>query len=136
MKRKMSELFSISKRDSKYFNDKEDFIELVSCPIEGTNCKDHRKLINKSMLESRRHLLDKDYSQSIQELKNAFNNTAELDQSACFQCAKLFRSTITQSVEVIHEDLQKMSSGIFGSKHYQSSYLMAASVLSEFKKEC
>jgi hypothetical protein len=134
MKVKISELFSISKRDSRYFNDKEEFIELVSCPIEGTICQNHRAQINKSMIESRRYLLDKDYPQSIKELKIAFNNTADLDQSSCLQCAKLFRSTITKSMEVIHKDLHQMSTGIFGVKRYKPSFELASNVLKEFKE--
>jgi len=130
----MKKLFSISENEGMYFDDKHECIELVSCHFDGTNCMAQRALINKKMLTSRRLWLNKNYEHSIAELKSAFYNTEELDQSTCLQCAQLFRSTITRSMENIHGDLQKMTTGLFNIEHYQSDYELATIVLKEFKE--
>jgi len=134
MKGKIKKLFSISEKEGKYFDDKHECIELVSCHVDGTNCAAQRALINKKMLTSRRLWLNKNYEHSIAELKSAFYNTDELDRATCLQCAKLFRTTITQSMENIHEDLHKMTTGFFSIQHYKSHYELATSVLKEFKE--
>ena len=134
MKGKIKKLFSISEKEGKYFDDKHEYIELVSCHTDSSICREQRALINHKMLTSRKLWLNKNYQHSIEELKCAFYNTDELNQPSCIQCAKLFRSTITHSMENIHEDLQKMTSGFFNIKHYQSNYELATSVLKEFKQ--
>lgn len=128
-------LFQIGKKDSKYFNDKNLFIELESCPLEGKNCKEHRAFINRNLRVSLHHLLNKEYAQSIQELKTAYYKTTELNQPTCIQCAELFRATITRSMEHIQEDLQKMATGFFKVKRFNSSLEQATNVLKEIKKE-
>ena len=135
MEGKKTGLFQTSKKDSKYFNDENLFIELESCPLEGKHCKEHMAFINKNMRVSLGHLLNKEYSQSIEELKTAYYKTTELNEPACLQCAQFFRSTITRSMEQIQEDLQKMSTGIFKVKRFNSSLEQANNVLKEFKKE-
>ena len=114
----------------------QDPIELIFCPQdrEGSNCKEHRAVINQSMLASRRHVLDKEYQVSIAELKTAFYKTVELKEATCQRCADFYRSTITQSLEQIHDDLRKMSGGIFRGKHYKASFEQASEVLEEFRK--
>lgn len=134
LKGKIMGLFSISEEDCHYFNDSEGFIEMESCPIEATICIEPLALINEKMRISRTHLLDKNYLQAIEELKIAYHKTTELNQDSCLQCAKLFRSTITKSMEAIHEDLQKMTTGFFKAKRFNSSLELAASVLTEFKQ--
>ncbi|HEX7585413.1 MAG TPA: hypothetical protein VF373_12040 [Prolixibacteraceae bacterium] len=135
MKDKRRGLFSLSVKDSEYFKDKEDKIEFVSCVRLGKDCKEHRSVINKNYHESRKFLLNKDYPRSIEALKNAYYMTSDLQDSACSKCAELFRETITQSLEIIHEDLEKLSGSLFRGKQYQYSYGLATNVLREFKKE-
>lgn len=135
MKDKMKGIFSLSVRESKYFNDKQDKIELVDCPRGEKVCMEHLSAINKSFLVSSRKMRNKDYTDSIEALKGAFYKTNELQEPSCIKCADLFRSTITQSLEIIHEDLQKMTGGLFFRKRYQYSYSLANSVLEEFKKK-
>ncbi|HZL09994.1 MAG TPA: hypothetical protein VFC65_08350 [Prolixibacteraceae bacterium] len=135
MKDKRSRLFSLSVKDSKYFNDKEDKIELVACFQLGKECTEHRLIINENFLASRRFLLNKDYPSSIEALKSAFYKAAELQESSCSKCAKLFCSTITKSLENIHEDLQKMSSGLIRNKQYKPSFKLATLALEEFRKK-
>jgi len=135
MNDKIRGLFSISVPESKYFNDKQDKIELVSCPRVGKECVKHLSIINKSFLDSSRNMRNKEYARSIEVLKGAFYRTNELHEPSCTKCAEFFRSTIIQSLENIHGDLQKMSVGLFSRKRYQYSYVLATSILDELKKE-
>lgn len=134
MKGKIMELFSISEKESKYFNDKEGFIEIESCPVGVKFCTEHLTFINKKMRISRTHWLNKNFLLAIEELKLAYNKTTEINEPACLQCAALFRTTITKSMEAIHEDLQDMTTGFFRAKRFQSSYELAARTLKEFKE--
>jgi len=133
MKGKIMELFSISQKESMYFNDKEGFIEVESCPIGGMICTEHLALINKKMRLSRTHWSNKDFIQAIEELKIAYNKTTELNQPSCKPCAVLFRTTITKSLEAIHEDLLDMTTGFFRAKRFQSSFELADITLKDFK---
>ncbi|MBA4411467.1 MAG: hypothetical protein Q8S54_04090 [Bacteroidota bacterium] len=112
-----------------------DKIELLKCPKEGIGCEDHRLVINRDYCASQNYMHDKDYSRSILALKNAFHKTTELNETSCLNCARLFRSTITESLEYIHEDLLNMSTGILGTKRFQSSFELAVNVLMEMKRE-
>ena len=133
MRGKIMELFSISEKESKYFNDKEGFIEIESCPVGGMICTEQLAFINKKMRISRSHWLNKNFVLAIDELKIAYNKTAEINEPACTQCAALFRTTITKSMEAIHEDLRDMTPGFFRAKRFQSSYELATITLKEFK---
>ena len=125
--------FSLSISDSQYLKDSEEKIKLVSCPVGGMQCKEQLSEINNSFVESYSYHRDKDYYRSIESLKSAFNKTSELKPSTCANCAKLFRSTITNSMEKIHDELKGMSTGMFKTNRYQSSYVFAGSVLDNFK---
>lgn len=134
MKGTIKRLFSISEKENKYFDDKHEYIELESCKHDGRICMERRALINHQMRTSRRLWLNKNYQHSIEELKDAFYNTSELDQPSCIQCAQLFRSTITRSMENIHDDLREMTTGFFKIKRFQSNLDLASSILKEFKE--
>jgi hypothetical protein len=133
MKANMNKLFSFSASDSEYFYDKQDKIELLSCPRKEMMCKEHLSLVNKCYVEAEHYRKEKDYERSIDTLKSAFYKTTELVDQSCSKCAELFRSTITESLENVHCELEKMSTGIFSKKRYQSSYLMADNILKEFE---
>lgn len=135
MKDKRESRFSLSKEDNDYFNDGEDKIELVNCPRGGHNCSEHRTIINKYLLASRKYHANKDYNRSIEALKVAYNKTTDLQEPTCLNCAVLFRCMVTQSLENIHDDLHKMAKGLFFRKRFESSYQMAKIVLEEFKVE-
>ncbi len=128
-------IFSISAKDNEYFNDKQDKIELVECKFGGHNCKDHLSEINKNFLDSGNYQRSKDYQRSIEALKNAYNLTFELQESSCIRCAELFRSTIIQSMENMSNELHRMSTGLFKTKRFESSYIMATNTLKDFKNE-
>jgi hypothetical protein len=130
----MRDLFSFSITDTdESTNDKPDKIELVSCPLKEMMCKFHLSAINKSFLESELYRREKDFHRSIETLKSAFNKTTELMEHPCTKCAQLFRSTIIESLENIHGELENMSKGIFGNKRYQSSYIKVDNLLKEFE---
>jgi len=135
MNDKKRALFSFSVKDDQYFNDKQEKIELVSCQRDGNLCKGLLSDINNDLLESGKYRRNKEFTQSIEILKNSFYKTFELQESHCLKCAELFRSVITNSLEEIHKELKGMSTGIFGSKRYQASYILADDVLKDFKKE-
>ena len=108
-------------------------IELVSCLRNGSECREHRHFINLHFNDSLTYLQNKEYSRSILALKNAYLKTTELQTSPCVKCADIFRGAIIQSLEGIHKDLHKMTSGFFGTRRFQSSYELASVVLKEFK---
>jgi len=112
-----------------------DKIVLLSCPVEGNECKEHRMIINRDFYDSQIFFLNKDYSRSILALKNAFQKTSELQKTSCHSCAEMFRNTITQSLENIHSDLNYMTTGMFSNHRFHSSLKLAGSVLKEIKSE-
>lgn len=127
--------FSLLRLDSEQLRDAENKIELLSCPHGGKSCDKHLSAINGNFVESRSFRKDKDYTRSIYALKSAFVKTSELKDSKCIQCTDLFRATITQSLEKIHDELQGMSTGLFKTDKYRASYLLAENVLNDFKTE-
>ncbi len=133
MKFQTKNAFSLSVMDNEYLNDYEEKIELLSCPSGGMSCKEQLSVINNRFLESYGYHRDKNYTGSIESLKSAFDETKDLKESRCTNCAKLFRSTITESLEKIHDELKEMSTGIFKTKKYQASYVMAGNTLRNFK---
>lgn len=108
-------------------------IELVSCPHAGRSCSKQLNGINKNYEEHLFFYDAKDYQNSIEALKKAFEETLDLRDNTCVKCAQLFRSTITESLENMCSDLRKMSNGSIKTRHYQF-YKMAEIVLTEFKK--
>jgi hypothetical protein len=129
----MRKPFSYAALNAEKLADQQNKIELVSCPNKDMICKEHLAVVNKCYMISEQYRKDKNFNLSIEELKSAFYKTTELNELPCSKCAALFRSTITESLEDIHTELKKMSSGIFGSKRHQSSLLLSESVLKEFE---
>ncbi|MFW6309512.1 MAG: hypothetical protein ACOC1D_00285 [Prolixibacteraceae bacterium] len=115
-------------------NDNFEKIELVRCPRGGKNCSSQLSDINKIYLESNNYKHNKEYRMSIESLKHAFDKTYELKESECEKCARIFRSTIIDSLENMHVELGKISSGYFRSKRFKGSYLMAEKTLQTLKK--
>ena len=70
---------------------------------------------------------------SIRSLQNAFDKTYELEVSKCKKCAQLFRSTIINSLENMHVEIEKMSSEKFRGKRYRSSYVLAADAVRDLR---
>ncbi len=133
MKDTMSSLFSFSKAGTESFNNKHDKIELVSCPSKNLICKEHLSFVNKCFVQSDQYFKDKEFNRQIETLKSAFYETTELNEPPCNKCAKLFRSTIKGTLENVHYELKKMTSGFFGKKSYKSNCQQTAAVLEEFE---
>jgi hypothetical protein len=133
MKASMKRLFSFSATETEYISSIKEKIELVNCPLKEMMCKFHLSAINSSYLQSEQYRKEKDYHRSIDSLKSAFNKTNELMDLPCTRCARLYRSNIVESLEIIHDELEKMSTGIFGNKRFQSSYLKVDNFLKEFE---
>ncbi len=134
MKTKTKSFFPLSVLDSEYFNDKKSKIELVSCSHETMKCTELLFIINKNYHNSDIYLREKDFQQSIEKLKNAYYKTLELGDVQCKKCTELFRSTITDSLKGIKEELSKLTTGIFGNKHYIPSYILVDNTLREFEE--
>lgn len=133
MKDTMSSPFSFSKVGTESFNNKHEKIELVSCSSKNMICRDNLSFVNKCFVQSDQYFRDKEFQRSIETLKSAFYETTELNEPPCNKCAKLFRSTINETLENVHYELEKMTSGFFGNKSYKSNCQQAAMVLEEFK---
>lgn len=134
MENRKKSRFSLFRSDSEYFHEGEDTIELVRCPMGGINCSEHRMLINTKIQASHKFLANKDYSRSIEALKEAYDKTTELQLPTCTNCANLFRCMVKDSLQNIHDDLHKMANGLLYRNKYKSSYNLAQVVLEEFKK--
>jgi len=128
-------MFSSYEGDAKKVNDNQNKIELLNCQLESQKCKEHLLVINKSYSNACNFHLEKDYFNSIEALKSAYNKASELQETPCSKCAVLFRSIITQSLENMNEELNKMTSGIFSEKRYKSIYNESCIVLNDFKNK-
>lgn len=126
---------SISGNKSKYIDESNPKIDLVKCHLNNSHCKKYLSEINQDFLDSENYRSNKEYNRAMEHLKSAFKNTFEKKENYCFRCADLFHSTLVQSLESIHEELQKLTTGFFRAKRYQPSLEMAENLLTEFKKQ-
>lgn len=126
---------SISGNKSKYFDVSKPKIDLVKCHLNNSHCTKYLSEINQDFLDSEMYRSNKEYIRAMEHLQSAFNNTFDKKEDACFKCADLFHSTIIKSLENIHEELKKLTSGFFPAKRYQPSLIMAENLLKEFKKQ-
>lgn len=110
-------------------------IDLLECSNGGDTCKNQLAEINKSYNASIYHQYEKNYLESINILINAYEKTKELKQHSCIRCTAFFRSTIIESLKVIHTELQKMSSGVLRNKRYQEIYETADNILKNWQQE-
>jgi hypothetical protein len=132
---KINGYFSLTRNESDAIKEQQGKIELINCPGGGNVCKKHLETINQSFIDSTKHQQDKNYLRAIELLKDAYHATEDLQLEPCIKCAMMFRTTITRSVEEIHSELHKMSTGLFRNKRYKSVYLEAENVLKELKAE-
>jgi hypothetical protein len=133
MKDSMRKLFSLSGTDSEQIIVKQEKIELVSCPLREMMCNVHLSSVNKSYTEAEQHRKEKNFNSSIDTLKSAFYKTVELMDHPCIKCAHHYHTNIIDSLENIHDELEKITSGIFGDKRYHPIYLKAINVIKEFE---
>lgn len=134
MKANWRRLLSLSKDENVVANNYGNKFEIESCTINGKNCKNHLSEINNNYFISNQSNQNKDYHNAIEALKKGFYKSCELNDPVCLNCSKMFRSTITQSIANIQNELENISSGLFGTKRYANSYLMACDTLNELKQ--
>lgn len=109
----------------------EDKIVLENCP---SGCEELKKVlidINRFFYESNQYQHNKEYQLSIVSLKKAFKKTYELKSPLEQECAKVFRSTVLESLKNIHHELKRMTSGFFRKNHYKFSTILAEKTLEE-----
>jgi len=129
----MRRLFTLSGIATEQIEVKQEKIELVSCPLREMMCNVHLSAINNGYTEAEQHRKTKDFSRAIDTLKSTFYKTTELMDHPCTKCVHHYRSNIIDSLEIIHDDLEKITSGIFGDKRHQPIYLKAINALKEFE---
>ncbi|MFW6309507.1 MAG: hypothetical protein ACOC1D_00260 [Prolixibacteraceae bacterium] len=127
----MAKLFS-SQNSSDSLTDKPEKFELISCPLNGKFCTQIRAKMNQNYADYVDFRSMKNFDQSIQALENAYNQTRKLPESPCSACAAFYRSTITESIEDLHDELKGMAKGIFSTKRFESSREKAEQVLEDF----
>jgi hypothetical protein len=124
---------SNSDKKSNDFNNNNDTIELVRCPLKERLCDNQLKIINEKMGLAQTHWINKDFAKAIEELRVAFYATNELSTTSCVQCVALFRATIIKTLEALHEDLRQITTGFFKAKRHQNGYKLATSILDELR---
>lgn len=134
MKVNWRRFLSLSKDENKGAKEYGNKFEIENCAFGGKNCKNHLSEINNNYLISYQSNQNKDYHIAIEALKKGFYKSCELNDPVCLNCSKMFRSTITQSLVNIHNELKYISGGLFGNKRYFKSYLMACDTLNELKQ--
>ncbi len=134
MKANWRQLLSLTRNESDLENNFGNKFEIERCAINGENCKNHLPEINKSYLISNQSNQNKDYNNAIDALKKGFYKSCELKDPACLNCSRMFKSTITQSIANIHNELENISNGLFGTKRYINSYQLACETLNELKQ--
>ena len=133
MKANMKRFFSITDSEIEQVKIKHEKIELVDCPLKEMMCNAHLLTIKKCCLEAELLRKEKEFSSAIDKLKIAFYKSSELINHPCTRCVHNYRSIIIDSLDNIHEELEKITSGIFGNKRFQLGYLKSLEVLEEFK---
>jgi len=132
MKTLSKNLFKLTVLDTDYLNTEQNKIELVGCKYNDKKCESVIAAINSGYNEAISFRQDKDYYRAINVLKTTFDKTFEIREARCLKCSNFFRSVITHNLEDIHDELKKMSTGIFKTKRFVPSYLMAGDTLEAF----
>lgn len=135
MKENKSWIFSKARSGNNIRNNKLEPIKLESCPRNGVRCEDQRAKINECLLNSYDFFADRKYDKSIDELKIAYDKTNDLQEMPCVHCAGLFRMRIVQSMEQIHGELQRMTTGFFKQKQYKPTLEYANTIIQEFSEK-
>jgi hypothetical protein len=125
---------SLAVDEGGYFHSEENKIELVHCPNDKKECVKQLPEINRYFQESHQGRMDKDYLKAIEALQHAFDITWDIQESACAECAELFRSTIVSSMKIIYSDLKDLTSGWFSNKKYKPAFEKATQVLEEMNQ--
>ena len=123
MKANMRKLFSIAGLDTEQIEIRKERVELVNCPLREMMCNTHLSMVNKRYLEAEQHRKEKEFNVSIDKLKSAFFKTTELLDHPCTRCVHNYQSIIIDSLENIHVELDRTTSGFFGNKRLLATFL-------------
>ena len=131
----LRKFFTLSVDEQEYFGDTNDKIEYTGCDkqIEKV-CLTYLPAINEYFRESDRFYRIKNFDKTVEALEKAYNLAGEIKEEECLQCALFFQATVTQTLEGIHDELARMSKGLFGTRKYQPEYEKATMLLRKFKK--
>ncbi len=132
MKTITKNLFKLSVLEADYLNNTQNKIELVGCKYDEKKCEPVIAAINDGYNEAARLRDDKEFVRAINVLKSTFNRTFDIRDKKCSKCSDFFRTVITDNLVDMHSELKKMSTGIFKSKRFIASYVMAGEVLEDF----
>lgn len=99
--------------DGEYFGNDDKIIELENCPRGGNNCENLRNDLNNDLLLSRQYLEDKQYVKAAQLQMKCFQLTFGLNAKPCVKCAGLFRQFIKNSLNETHNELTRLTTGLF-----------------------
>lgn len=127
---------------SKIFPMVADDINDISDKIEYTGndeaiekiCMKYLPAINEYFRESDRFYRDKNFDRSIEALKNAYDLAGEITEEKGQQCSLFFQATVIQSLENIHNELDRMSRGLFATRKYQPQFENADRLLKRIRK--
>jgi hypothetical protein len=133
MKINWNKMFSFSASESEYFEEQRDKIEFTGCKLSGHLCLNILPEINDQFRESDLFYRDRDFNRSIDALEIAWHKATELKGPDCQKCALFFQATVVQSLESIHNELYRMTKGIFGTNRYQSCYIKADNLLKRIR---
>ena len=103
-------------------NPRDDKFKLVSCPRNALRCRGVLPQVNQLYSESELARINKEYQRSIELLQQAYYKTLELNQPTCENCVKLFHSSIKETLETLHKEINKNSSRNSGKKRMQLVY--------------
>lgn len=110
-----------------------EIIQLVSCPANGDACLQSLAEINSLLSEARQSRFSKEYGLSVHNMKLALAIADGIEGERCLSCARLFRSTILQSMDSVKDELEEMSGGFF-KKRYKDSYKEVSLMLVDLKE--
>ncbi len=113
---------------------KEDKFSLINCSINGFYCKsDILPEINRLYNESETYRINREYLESIELLRLAYQQTRKLEHSECAVCVSFFQHNIQQTLELMHKELINMSKGIFSRNRHQHAFQKIDEVVRNLK---
>lgn len=122
-------------KDSDYFQDNLEGIELENCPRGGLSCKVQLALMNELLIKARKYIESKEYKAAFLLFEEAFNFSFDIKPIHCQNCTNLFRNTILNSMSLAIFDLERMTHGLFTKKKYTSYLVYAKTLIEELKSQ-
>ncbi len=122
-------------KDSDYFQDNFDVIELENCPRGGHSCKLQLALMNELLIKARKYIESKEYNAAFLLFEEAFNFSFDIKPIHCQNCTILFRNTILNSMSLAIIDLERMTHGLFAKKKYISDLVYAKTLIEDLKSQ-